>query len=109
MAGGTGAGAAPETRSAPVSVVKVDVPGVKVEAVKKADRDDALVVRLCEVWGGRRTARITTALPVTTVVRTDLLERDGDPLELDGGGVELALRPFELVTLKFGLAPAGPR
>ena len=47
---------------------------------------------------------------MTTVVRTDLLERDGDPLELDGGGVELTLRPFELVTLKFGLDPAtGPR
>ena len=109
VAGDPGAGSAPEPGSAPVSVVKVDVPGVRVEAVKKADREDALVVRLCEVWGGRRTARITTALPVATVVRTDLLERDGDPLELDGGGVELALRPFELVTLKFGLASAGPR
>ena len=109
-AGGTEAGAASEGGWAPVSVVSVDRPGVKVEAVKKADREDALVVRLCEVWGARRPVRVLTTIPVTTVVRTDLLERDGDPLELDGGGVELTLRPFELVTLKFGLDPAtGPR
>ncbi|HMC43291.1 MAG TPA: glycoside hydrolase family 38 C-terminal domain-containing protein, partial [Acidimicrobiales bacterium] len=92
------------------SVVAVDRAGVKVEALKKADREDAVVVRLCEVWGARRPLRLSTTLPVRTVVRTDLLERDGEPLELDGGTVELSLRPFELVTLKFELgAAAGTR
>ncbi|HMC51511.1 MAG TPA: glycosyl hydrolase-related protein, partial [Acidimicrobiales bacterium] len=100
-----GSGEVPSSRS----VVSVDRPGVRIEAVKKADREDALVVRVCEVWGSRGRARISTVLPVRNVVRTDLLERDGERLELDGDGVELSLRPFELVTLKFGLVAAGAR
>jgi alpha-mannosidase len=87
--------------------VAVDGAGVRVEAVKKADREEALVVRLCEVWGARRPVRVTTSVPVRSAVRTDLLERDGDALDLDGRAVELSLRPFELVTIKFGLAGGG--
>ena len=82
-------------------VVSVDRPGVSVEAVKWADRSDAVVVRLCEVWGSRGPARVTLHRPFGSVSRTDLLEREGTPLVRDGTGVELELRPFELVTLKF--------
>jgi hypothetical protein len=35
------------------------------------------------------------------VVRTDLLERTVAPVASLGGTVELELRPFELVTLRF--------
>ena len=38
-------------------VVSVDRPGVSVEAVKWADRSEAVVVRLCEVWGSRGPVR----------------------------------------------------
>ena len=84
-------------------LIHVDRPGVSVEAIKHADRADAVVVRLCEVWGSRGPARITLNLPATSVTRTDLLERDlpGGPLSLAGGTVTVLLRPFELVTLKF--------
>ena len=84
-------------------VIHVDRPGVSVEAVKPADRSADVVVRLCEVWGSRGPARVTLNLPVTSVVRTDLLERglpDG-ALPLAGRTVTVPLRPFELVTLKF--------
>ena len=56
-------------------VVSVDRPGVSVEAVKWADRSDAVVVRLCEVWGSRGTVRVTLHRPFESVARTDLLER----------------------------------
>jgi alpha-mannosidase len=82
-------------------VLTVDRPGVSVEAVKWADRADAVVVRLCEVWGSRGTARITLHRPFSSVVRTDLLERTVAPVASLGGTVELELRPFELVTLRF--------
>ncbi len=36
-------------------VVTIDRPGVSVEAVKWADRSDAIVVRVCEVWGSTGT------------------------------------------------------
>jgi alpha-mannosidase len=86
-------------------VVEIDRPGVSIEAVKKADRSDDVVVRVCEVWGSRGPAVVTINLPVTSATRTDLLERDVEPLTLhDGKAVVLNLRPFELVTLKFAVA-----
>ncbi len=84
-------------------VVSVDRPGVSVEAVKWADRSDAVVVRICEVWGSRGPVRVTLHRPFVSVVRTDLLERAVCPLAGDDGSIELELRPFELVTLAFDL------
>ena len=82
-------------------VVSVDRPGVSVEAVKWADRSNAVVVRLCEVWGSRGPVRVTLHRPFVSVVRTDLLERAVTPLDSHDGTVELDLRPFELITLAF--------
>ncbi len=87
-------------------VVSVDRPGVSVEAVKWADRSDAVVVRLCEVWGSRGRCRVTLHRPFGSVSRTDLLERESSPLASSGGAVELELRPFELVTLRFAVDAA---
>jgi hypothetical protein len=39
-------------------------------------------------------------------VRTDVLERDGAPVAVEGRQIELDLGPFELVTLKLHLAPS---
>jgi alpha-mannosidase len=90
------AGSAPAGR-----IVEVDRPGVSVEAVKWADRAEGVVVRLCEVWGARGRVRVTLNAPFTSVTRTDLLERDIEDLALDGRSVEVSVRPFELVTLRF--------
>jgi alpha-mannosidase len=87
-------------------VVSVDRPGVSVEAVKWADHSDAVVVRLCEVWGSRGPVRVTLHRPFVSVARTDLLERAVSPLVGLDGTVELELRPFELVTLAFDLGSA---
>jgi alpha-mannosidase len=84
-------------------VVSVDRPGVSIEAVKWADRTDALVVRLCEVWGSRGPVRVTLHRPFVAVARTDLLEREVSSLAGHDGTVEFELRPFELVTLAFDL------
>jgi len=83
------------------SFVSADRPNVTIEAVKKADREDALVVRISESWGTRGPVRISTTLPVRSATRVDLLERDLGDVPCAGGVVELDLRPFELVTVKF--------
>jgi alpha-mannosidase len=93
-------GSGPGSASARSSIVSVDRPNVTVEAVKMADREDAVVVRLCEAWGARGPARVTFDRPVHAAVRTDVLEREVGPATVVNGGIELDLRPFELVTLK---------
>jgi alpha-mannosidase len=96
------------TRSARQSVVSFDRPGVVLSAVKYAEDSDDVVVRFYEAHGSRGPVRIDVALPLTAAVRTDLLERPGEPVAVTttdhGAAIELEVRPFEIVTLKAGLA-----
>jgi alpha-mannosidase len=84
-------------------LVTVSDRAVVVEAVKLAeDGSGDLVVRLYECLGGRARATVTAEADVSSVETTDLLER---PLPLraavSGPSIELTLRPFQLVTLRF--------
>ena len=80
------------------SLVAVNTPQVIVEAIKRAEDSDAVIVRLYEAWGRPCRARITTSLPARRVTLCDLLERD-----LAETGLELDFTPFKILTLK--LAP----
>ncbi|MET9433268.1 glycoside hydrolase family 38 C-terminal domain-containing protein [Streptomyces sp. NPDC006551] len=96
-----------------VPLVALDDDAVVVSAVKLADdRSGDLVVRLYESRGGRARARLTTALPGFDGVEVcDLLERPladpaGEGARVVDGAVELRLRPFELLTLRFARSAA---
>ncbi|MGW2229658.1 alpha-mannosidase [Streptomyces formicae] len=93
--------------AAPVlaSLVAVDHPAVTVESVKLADdRGGDVVVRLYESQGRRAAATLSTSFPVARAEVTDLLERPLGPAETGEAGLSLALRPFQIVTLR--LRPA---
>jgi alpha-mannosidase len=84
-------------------VVTVDHPGVLVSAVKRADDGNGdLVVRLHEALGDRTRVRVAPAERVVRATRCNLMEEPtaGEPVV--DGGVDLVLRPFELVTLRLG-------
>lgn len=87
-------------------LVTVDDPGVVVEAVKLAtDGTGDVIIRLYEALGRRTTARVTPGFAASSVTETDLLERPVDANAAtahDGGAVDLALRPFQIVTLRLG-------
>ncbi|MEU6992615.1 glycoside hydrolase family 38 C-terminal domain-containing protein [Streptomyces sp. NPDC046465] len=87
------------------SLVSVDHPAVTVESVKLADdRSGDVVVRLYESRGGRAAAVLGTSFPVAGAEVTDLLERPLHEAETGEAGLALALRPFQIVTLR--LRPA---
>ncbi|CAM5440286.1 alpha-mannosidase [Leifsonia shinshuensis] len=70
---------------------------VVVETVKLAeDGSGDVVVRLYEAHGSRAATTLAVGFPYQRIQRTDLLER-----ETGAGATTLALRPFELVTLRF--------
>jgi alpha-mannosidase len=96
--GGRATGA--PTRPAEHSLVRTSDPGFVVETVKAADDGRGVILRGYEALGGRRRVRLVPGVPCRTAVRTDLLERDGDTVEVDGDGLALTVRPFELVTLR---------
>ena len=80
-------------------LVEVDTPQVIVEAIKKAEDSDAVIVRLYEAWGRPCRVRVETTIPHTRVVLCDLLERERAETALD-----LEFRPFQVTTLKLDLS-----
>lgn len=86
-------------------LVSVDAPGIVVEAVKLTDDGSGdVVVRLYEAHGRRTAGVLTPGFGVSSAGFTDLLERPVDaPSGCTAGpdGVRLALRPFQLVTVRF--------
>ncbi|MGY1670850.1 alpha-mannosidase [Geodermatophilus sp. SYSU D00710] len=97
------------TGARPVApLVRVEDPGVLVEAVKTAeDGSGDVVVRLYEALGRRTRTRLLPGFGCSGVVETDLLERAVPPRAVRssagnaGGAVELEVRPFQIVTLRF--------
>ena len=82
------------------SFASVDQSNVTLETVKKAEKSDALVLRLFEHANIRAEATITFGIPVKSVRVVNLMEEHaGKPLELKDNGVTLKLRPFEIATL----------
>jgi len=80
-------------------------PALVIEAVKLAeDGSGDVVVRLYESLGQRSSGSVRANFPFREVYATDLLER---PVEAPGvtpaaeAGVDLSLRPFQLLTLRF--------
>ncbi|MCU1502141.1 MAG: alpha-mannosidase, partial [Ilumatobacteraceae bacterium] len=81
--------------------VAIDHPGVEVSAVKRADDDSGdLVVRLAEMCGDRSAVTVRTPRPVLAASRCNLLEELETSLDVADGLVTLAMRPFELITLR---------
>jgi alpha-mannosidase len=87
-------------QASPRSLIEVDTPQLVVEAIKRAEDSDAVVVRLYEAWGGRCHARLRTTLPVTKAHLCDLLERERTEVPVRDGALELAIEPFKILTLK---------
>ncbi|MDM4761547.1 glycoside hydrolase family 38 C-terminal domain-containing protein [Galbitalea sp. SE-J8] len=80
---------------------------VLVEAVKLAhDGSGDLIVRLYESEGARAAACVRLDVPIERIVRADLLERPLEDLVLaDTAGVDVTVRPFEIVTVRVVVAP----
>jgi alpha-mannosidase len=73
--------------------------GLVLDALKLAEDCDDVVLRLYEPHGGRGTARVRLAPPVARAWRANLLEEPGERLPVADGWLEVAYRPWEIVTV----------
>ncbi|TIH40467.1 alpha-mannosidase [Subtercola vilae] len=101
------------THGTPVApLLVVSNPAVVIEAVKLAEDDSGdLVVRLYEAHGNRSSATLETSIDWHAVEPTDLLERVVSSNAIRSSAprrLELQLRPFELLTLRFRAPRASP-
>ncbi len=83
------------------SFAACDAANVTLETVKKAEESQALILRMFEHANIRAEGRIVFGIPVRSVRMTNLMEeQEGRELTLRDNGVDIALRPFEIQTLK---------
>lgn len=73
---------------------------VVVEVVKKAEEEEAVIVRLYEFFNRRTEVSLTFAEDIKTVCECDMLEADLEELQPDGKKVSFKMKPFEIKTLK---------
>jgi alpha-mannosidase len=76
--------------------------GIALEALKLAEDNDDLVLRLWETRGVRATAQMQLPTGFASAAETDLLERDPAPLPVQSGRALLAFMPFEIKTIILG-------
>ena len=85
---------------AKMSFVSVNEPNVIIEAVKKAEDDDGIIVRLYEAARRNANATLHFGIPVKSAEVVNLMETHVAPLSIKENAVSLRFRPFEIKTLK---------
>jgi alpha-mannosidase len=90
----------PTSAVAPESFASVDDRNVVLDTIKRAEDSDALVLRLYEAHGARGRARLRVAAPFSIAWRVNVLEDDGEALEVDGDALLIPYRPHEILTVK---------
>lgn len=88
----------------PETFIHLDHPNVMIEAVKKAEDSDHLIVRLYETAGAGAKARLSLSMDCQTMEETDLLENVTGLLAERKNEVCLCFTPFEIKTIRIKLA-----
>jgi alpha-mannosidase len=78
----------------------VDHPSIVIDTVKKAEHDDALIIRLFESYGGRCQFKLSSKYNLSSVYLCNFLEEIEHELHWHEGGVVLKIKPFQVLTIK---------
>ncbi|MFA6289762.1 MAG: alpha-mannosidase [Opitutaceae bacterium] len=81
----------------------VDNAAVVLDTIKKAEDDDAVIIRLYESHGAPQATVLTVPSTVKSAARVNLLETEESPVATDDKTINIVLKPFEIVTLKLVL------
>lgn len=71
-----------------------------VEAVKKAEEGDDIIIRLYEAEHKAAHARVRFGFPIRAAAEVNLMEEEAKPLTVRSDGVTLEFRPFEIKTVR---------
>jgi alpha-mannosidase len=85
------------------SFIQVDVPNVIVEAVKQAEDDADVIVRLYECAHAQAKATVRFGFHISGAAAVNLMEEEPKAIAVAHDTVEIDLRPFEIKTLRLSL------
>ena len=83
-----------------VELCSVSNPNVVIETIKKAEQDDALVLRLYEAGGTQGAATVNFSRPPRKAVECSLLEEHEQAVRVKNQSISFAIRPFAIKTFK---------
>jgi alpha-mannosidase len=89
------------TRGPSDSFCQVDQTNIVLTSLKRADNEDGLIVRLMETEG--RETEATVSLPFANIASanlTDLVERDGESVAVNGSNVTVTVPAFGITTFR---------
>ena len=89
------------------ALVTAEPSGVVIDTIKPAEDGEDWIVRLYESTGGRCDARLTFGVPVAQAWLSNTLEDRVALLEIDGDGLLMPLRGFQIATLRLTSPPHG--
>lgn len=93
----TAGGGTPEP---PRSFATIDDNCVVIDTIKKAEREDAVVVRLYEAYGARGQANLKIDLPFSKAYFCNILEDNLSEAVIADGRIEVPYTPFQIITIK---------
>jgi alpha-mannosidase len=83
------------------SYLELEPKNLVLMAMKKCDDDNRVILRFYEAEGNRSIARVKLSLPVRQAWRASMIEEDEEVIQpRQDGSIELAVGPWEIVTLK---------
>lgn len=82
------------------SLTSLNKENVVIEVVKKAEKDDALIVRVYECFNRRSKVTQRFAWPIKKIAECDLLENEEKETAFDGCEAYYEIKPFEIKTFK---------
>lgn len=83
------------------SLVSCDKENIVVETIKKAEDDNSVIIRMYESFNKKTDAKISLGFDFKECYITDLMENNIEKANSNGREVNLYVKNFEIVTLKF--------
>jgi alpha-mannosidase len=82
------------------SFIKISDPLVAISTMKKADNDNAIILRLTEMEGKDKEVTVTLPFNASKVLKTDLIEEEKENLNMTGNVLKLKLGHHSIETYK---------
>ncbi|MCP3967849.1 MAG: alpha-mannosidase [Lentisphaerae bacterium] len=79
----------------------IEAEHISMEVLKKAEKEDCLIIRLVETHGQRSKGKVFINRPDTKVIKSNMIEwTNEDNISLNENCFEIELKPFEIQTYK---------
>jgi len=82
------------------SALSVSEDNIIAETIKKAEDDEAYIIRAYEENNKRTTATFELGFDIKEAFICDMMENELEAIKLDGNKFTLKIKPFEIVTVK---------